>query len=70
MSITTLEGNAVTSMVTGGVKINGANVVNADIEASNGVVHVIDTVLLPPQPKIAEIATADPRFSTLVAALT
>ncbi|MEM8571732.1 MAG: fasciclin domain-containing protein [Pseudomonadota bacterium] len=30
-----------------GVTVNGANVVQADIEASNGVIHVIDTVLLP-----------------------
>jgi uncharacterized surface protein with fasciclin (FAS1) repeats len=33
-----------------GVKINDANVIQADIEASNGVIHVIDTVLLPPAP--------------------
>lgn len=31
-----------------GVKINGAKVIKADIECSNGVIHVIDTVLLPP----------------------
>jgi len=31
-----------------GVKINDANVVKADIKASNGVVHVIDKVILPP----------------------
>ena len=31
-----------------GVKINDATVVTADIAASNGVIHVIDTVLLPP----------------------
>lgn len=30
-----------------GVKINGATVVKADIGASNGVIHVIDTVILP-----------------------
>lgn len=34
---------------TNGVKINGANVVKADIAASNGVIHVIDAVLLPPK---------------------
>ena len=33
----------------GKVMINDANVVNADIPASNGVIHVIDTVILPPQ---------------------
>lgn len=31
-----------------GVTVNGANVVTADIEASNGVIHVIDAVILPP----------------------
>ncbi|WP_371157549.1 fasciclin domain-containing protein [Jannaschia sp. 2305UL9-9] len=31
----------------GGVTVNDANVVTADIEASNGVIHVIDAVLLP-----------------------
>jgi uncharacterized surface protein with fasciclin (FAS1) repeats len=32
----------------GGVKVGGANVVTADIGCSNGVIHVVDTVLLPP----------------------
>ena len=31
----------------GGVKVNGANVIATDIEASNGVIHVIDTVIIP-----------------------
>jgi len=39
----------------GGVRVNGANVVTADVVASNGVIHVIDTVLLPPAPaKVGE----------------
>jgi uncharacterized surface protein with fasciclin (FAS1) repeats len=47
-SATTLEGAMVNVMVTdGGVKINNANVVKTDIKTSNGVIHVIDTVLLP-----------------------
>ncbi|MDX5383744.1 MAG: fasciclin domain-containing protein, partial [Rhodobacterales bacterium] len=29
------------------VTVNGANVVTADIETSNGVIHVIDAVILP-----------------------
>ncbi len=33
--------------VTAGVKINGANVIKADIMATNGVIHVIDAVILP-----------------------
>ena len=32
-----------------GITINGANVVKADVAASNGVIHVIDAVLLPPE---------------------
>ena len=35
----------------GKVTINGANVILADVPASNGVIHVIDTVLLPPEPE-------------------
>jgi uncharacterized surface protein with fasciclin (FAS1) repeats len=34
---------------TKGVTVNGANVVKADIVASNGVIHVIDAVLMPPK---------------------
>jgi transforming growth factor-beta-induced protein len=36
------------SVTEGKVKINSANVVKTDIECANGVIHVIDTVLLPP----------------------
>src|SRR5210317_1112382 len=60
------------SVVDGSLYINGAMVIIADIEASNGVIHVIDAVLLPPAEdklSIAEIAVADGRFNTLVAAL-
>ena len=32
-----------------GVRVNDANVVKADIEASNGIIHVVDAVILPPQ---------------------
>lgn len=51
-----------------GVRINNANVTAADIKASNGVVHLIDGVLVPPAPKrtIAEIAAATPQLSTLL----
>ena len=38
---------AATIGTTDGVTVSGANVVTADIEASNGVVHVIDSVILP-----------------------
>jgi transforming growth factor-beta-induced protein len=53
----------------GGVLDDRATIVNADIVASNGIIHVIDRVLLPTK-TIADIAVADSRFSTLVAALT
>ena len=43
----TVQGSAVSVNAMEGVMINGANVVQADIEASNGVIHVIDAVLMP-----------------------
>ncbi len=47
-SAKTLNGQSVTIKVVGGkVLINGATVVNADIAAKNGTIHVIDTVLMP-----------------------
>ena len=50
-----------------GVSINAAaTVTTADITASNGVIHVIDTVLLPAN--IVNLASAYPDFTTLVAA--
>lgn len=47
MMAPTAQGGDVTIMTEGGVKVNDASVVSADIDASNGVIHVIDTVLLP-----------------------
>ncbi|HEX7863174.1 MAG TPA: fasciclin domain-containing protein, partial [Verrucomicrobiae bacterium] len=64
----TVQGAAANVTLTNGVKVNGSTVIAADIEASNGVIHVIDTVLLPP-PNIVEIAAGNPDFSTLVAAV-
>jgi uncharacterized surface protein with fasciclin (FAS1) repeats len=55
----------------GKVNINDAKVILPDVESSNGVIHVIDSVLLPPE-KLSDIidtAIADGRFTTLVAAL-
>jgi uncharacterized surface protein with fasciclin (FAS1) repeats len=47
-SAKTLNGQSVTIKVVGGkVLINGAIVVKADIAATNGTIHVIDTVLMP-----------------------
>lgn len=47
MTATTVQGGDLTIMTTDGVTVNGANVVTADIAASNGVIHVIDQVILP-----------------------
>ena len=47
MEAATVEGSEVTIMTEGGVKVEEANVVTADIETSNGVIHVIDQVILP-----------------------
>ena len=65
----------------GKVMVNDANVILTDVEASNGVIHVIDSVLLPPGEEaqaedsmamskdIVDTAAADGRFTTLVAAV-
>lgn len=77
-SATTVLGKDVTVKVDmGNVYINDAQVVITDIVTSNGVIHVIDAVLLPPADEaameekntIVDIAVADGRFTTLVAAL-
>jgi len=84
-SASTAEGSPVAIRVEdGNVYINDAQVVTTDIEASNGVIHVIDTVILPPadeqmEPEMApemqdmdivDTAVADGRFTTLATALT
>ncbi len=43
----TVQGQSVAISVNGGVKVDGANVVTADIKCDNGVIHVIDAVILP-----------------------
>jgi len=47
MEATTVQGEAVTIDLDNGVMVENATVVSADIETSNGVIHVIDTVILP-----------------------
>ena len=47
-SAKTLEGSSVTvTVANGGVKIDNANVIKTDIKTSNGVIHVIDSVIMP-----------------------
>merc|ERR1711957_496651 len=74
--IGTVEGKSVTVHIGDGIKINDATVVMADVMASNGVVHVVDGVLLPPSRdsdgptmNIVELAQATDSLSTLVAAV-
>ena len=76
----TVEGNDVTAYIReqsvyilGGKASNFAKVVTADVEATNGVVHVVDTVLIPPDmdptENVVELAEATPDLSTLVKAV-
>lgn len=46
-SVETVEGSSLKIDASNGVKVNNATVVTPDVEAENGVIHVIDTVLIP-----------------------
>lgn len=46
-NVKTVQGQDITLATTGGVTVNGAKVVAADVAASNGVIHAIDTVIMP-----------------------
>jgi uncharacterized surface protein with fasciclin (FAS1) repeats len=66
----TLNGQYVDIAVEDGkVMVDGAEVILTDIETSNGVIHVIDAVILPESRDIVDIAVEDGRFTTLVAAV-
>ena len=75
LMVTTVQGGQVSVTESmGSVTIDEATVVTADIEASNGVIHVIDKVLLPVVEEvvasdIVDVAVAADAFPTLVAAL-
>jgi len=66
-SLITLQGGALSVDITDGVKIDGANVIQADISCSNGKIHVIDKVLMPKN--IVETAVGAGIFNTLVTAV-
>ncbi|MDE0235116.1 MAG: fasciclin domain-containing protein [bacterium] len=85
-SVTTVNGADITITIDGDtVRVNDATVVATDIQTTNGIIHVIDTVLLPPaqeepeasgteeQPEasgtIVEVAVASGAFPTLIAAV-
>ena len=60
MTATAVNTDSLTFTVTAdGVMVNDANVVSADVEASNGVVHVIDKVLMPPSDVVENNDTTD-----------
>ena len=68
----TLQGGKVSiAFKDGKVRINDAKLLNADIKTSNGVIHVIDSVLLPEEPSndIAGVAKKAGKFNTLLAAV-
>ena len=46
-SAKTMNGQSVTIATINGVRVDGANVISTDIETDNGVIHVIDSVILP-----------------------
>lgn len=66
-SAKTLMGQEAAIATSGGVTIDGAKVTKTDIVTSNGVIHVIDSVILPKD--IVQVADGAGSFKTLVAAL-
>ena len=65
----TVNGQSVEIAVADGkVSIDGANVVAIDVECKNGVIHIIDAVIMP-KPDIVDTAVSAGKFKTLVAAV-
>jgi uncharacterized surface protein with fasciclin (FAS1) repeats len=66
----TVQGQRVDILAKDGtVTVDGAKVVKTDIACSNGVIHVIDTVILPVDKNIVEVAASNGSINTLVAAV-
>ena len=53
--VATVEGSNIKLSTASGVTVNGATVVAADVMASNGVIHAIDAVILPPGVDVAKL---------------
>ena len=66
---TLLTTNLYASKNANGVFMNGIAVKAADVQAANGVIHVVSKVLIPPTKTIAELVAADPELSLLLAAV-
>lgn len=70
-AIPTLQGQKIfASRNSNGIFVNGVPVIGADIPASNGYIHVISSILLPPTETIAQILQNSPDFSVMNAAVT
>ncbi len=55
--VPTVEGSTIDITTDGGVMVNGATVVATDVDASNGVIHVIDAVLVPPSVDVTTLVS-------------
>ena len=67
----TVNGQKVDCELNGGqIMLDGAKLVAADIECDNGIIHIIDSVILPESATIPEVAAKAGTFKTLVAAVT
>jgi transforming growth factor-beta-induced protein len=66
----TLSGSPVLFTLNGGAKINDAVISTTNVVAKNGVIHVIDSVIVPPTDDIVATAVAAGTFTQLAAALT
>ena len=66
---TALDGKAIHITNDGAPAASGAKIVATDIEATNGIIHVIDRVILPDESTVASAAISNKDFSTLVAAV-
>ena len=66
MTAATVQGGVVTCTLDGGAKVNDANITAADIAASNGVIHVIDTVIMPQKKMSAAPYSHSPQRSPVV----
>ena len=55
--VETVEGSTFTITTDGGVKVNDANVIATDVDASNGVIHVLDAVLVPESVDVAALTS-------------
>lgn len=67
--VPTLNGSNVVVNLTAGVNINNASVIDADLIATNGVVHSVNAVLLPPPATVVDIILASDDHVTLAAAV-